>query len=196
MLIFERSVTKAYWEPRYRTITRQHQRGKSYPVGRSGVTCVLGTGKGLVCYYAIFNSTPKGPRPIGWLMLRQKPSWVAWEVVQLWVFPLHRGEGVAKRLYKAAINTDGLLLASGKTHTKHSKALWESFIRTRAFNIWAHEVSNLKKHCSVMWDADEGVVSRLSLYTQAHGGDKMVRDVRLVAQRKDRTNDHRLHRPG
>jgi hypothetical protein len=113
---------------------------------------------------------------MAWLMLKQRPGWTAWEVEQLWIFPAFRGQGLAKDLYRAVINDDGMLVASGKTHTKHSKALWESFVRRDFFTIWAHDFKNLSIRCPVYWDDGE-LYSRHRLY----GGKG---DIRLVATTK------------
>ena len=121
-------------------------------------------------------------------MVKQRPGWTAWEVEQLWVFPAFRGKGIASTLYRAVVNQDGMLLASGKTHTKYSKALWERFIRKQTFTIWAHDFANLDKWCDVVWDEDSGeVFSRLSLYTNVGNSDKIGKDVRLIALKKGHT---------
>jgi hypothetical protein len=177
MRIYERSVTQPYWEPVYRYLAKRWR-----PTFRQigDVTMLHGTGKGQRIYYAIFRNSRYGPRPAGWLILRQRLGWWAWEVEQLWVFPAFRGQGMAKQLYKAAIDGDNLIVASGKTHTKYSKGLWESFIRKGTFNIWAHDFQNVSRWCPVIWDAGE-VYSRISLYDTGGLYDTINQDMRLMA---------------
>jgi GNAT superfamily N-acetyltransferase len=147
---------------------------------------VQGMGLGHRVYYAIFDKAPKGERPIAWLILKQRPGWWAWEVEQLMVFPQFRRQGLASKLYKAVINHDRCMLASGKTHTSHSKAMWESFIRQDLFNVWAHDFSDLQNFYQVCWDKEsQEVVSQLSLYSPTYTRDKISKNnVRLVAMRK------------
>jgi GNAT superfamily N-acetyltransferase len=137
---------------------------------------IPGTGQMHRVYYALFVDTPKGPRPMSWLCLWQKTNWWAYAVEQLWTFPEFRGRGHAKALYKAAIDVDTIMIASGKLHTKYSKALWESFVRKKTFNIWAHDFKDLRRWCDVYWD-DE-LCSRMPLYDGPG-------DIRLVALRKN-----------
>lgn len=181
MHILERSITRPYWEPRYRLIVRQYQDGWGQKVKNTRVTQIRGTGAGSVIYYTKFMNTANGPRPVGWLMLWKKAGWFCWEVSQLWVFPAYRGQGIAGELYKAAINADGLMLSSGKLHTKHSRRLWENFIRKKTFNIWAHDIKQLDVTSDVLWE-DGSILTALTLYTE-----KVDRksDVRLMALAKD-----------
>lgn len=171
MQILERSITRQNWEPAYRFLTRK-VRVECREV--AGATMVPGAG-GRV-YYAVFVDTGKGRRPVGWLRLHRQVGWSAWEVEQLWVFPEYRGRGLAGHLYKAAINGDGLMVASGKTHTKHSKALWESFVRKETFNIWAHDFKDLTSRHEVLWEDNE-IFCALELYSPS----KSKSDVRLIA---------------
>ena len=185
MQIFERSVTRRYWHQRYRIITRQLQSGDYRRVGSSRCVFTEDPKASNMCCYVAVERSERGLRPVGWLVLWQNIGWKAWEVAQLWVFPERRGEGIAKRLYRAAINTDLKLLASGTTHTKHSRLLWESFIRRGDFTTWAHDFNDLRQRELVMWDDDLGVVSRLPLYTKPPKRGRMINDIRLVAIKKE-----------
>jgi len=189
MIMLERSVTHLHWENPYRFLARRHREGwsrKAATIRGHTVWMVQGMGLGHRVYYAIFDKAPKGERPIAWLILKQRPGWWAWEVEQLMVFPQFRRQGLASKLYKAVINHDRCMLASGKTHTSHSKAMWESFIRQDLFNVWAHDFSDLQNFYQVCWDKEsQEVVSQLSLYSPTYTRDKISKNnVRLVAMRK------------
>ena len=121
--------------------------------------------------------------PVSWLYLTQKRGWVAWEVAQIWTFPEHRGKGYAELLYKAAINIDGVLLASGNLHTQYSQSMWRSFIRRRLFNVWAQDFKNLSKTSTVEVD-DDLLVCDLPVYTN-QGIRRLQSDVRLLALKKE-----------
>lgn len=190
MLILERSITRENWVPAYRVVTRRHKEGWSRKVAKiDGHTIwnVQAMGRGFRTYYAIFEETEKGPRPIAWLMMFRRRGWAAWEEEQVWVFPSHRGHGLAKKLYLAAINHDRQLVASGKSHSKYSKAMWESFVKKGSFNIWAHDIFHLERNAAVEWDEDEQTIAcELNIYTKAKvDGSHRPNSVRLIALRKD-----------
>lgn len=124
--------------------------------------------------------------PTSWLYLRRRKGWQAWEVEQVWTFPEHRGQGLAETLYKAAINRDGILLASGFVHSPHSRALWARFVAKRLFNIWAQDLIHLDRTADVYLDDDGAVSSPLSIYHPLSTWQPRKQgDVRLLALRKD-----------
>lgn len=123
--------------------------------------------------------------PVSWLYLTQRKGWKAWEVAQIWTFPEHRGKKHAETLYKAAINGDGILLASGNLHTQYSQAMWRSFIRRRLFNIWAQDFKDLHQTSRVEVDGNE-LDCTLPIYIQPNARVRPRHDVRLLAYRKDR----------
>lgn len=142
---------------------------------------MLHSGSSRRIYYVLDNNDP-----IAWLFLVRRPGWQAWEVHQIWAFPEHRGKGLAQRLYSAAINADGVFLASGNLHTQYSQALWKSFIKKRLFNIWAQDFRDLSKTSEVLYDADlDELICDLPIYkNDIVRGEPRV-DVRLLALRKD-----------
>jgi GNAT superfamily N-acetyltransferase len=172
MLILERSVTREFWSSTYDYIERRVSTNRFEPVGRTGVTHVFG-GDCTRTYAIIVNG-----HPVAWLYLGRRPQWKAWEVRQVWVFPELRGHGLAARLYRAAINVDGIILAAGKSHTKTSRALWKRFIERETFNIWAQDFNDLNQRSGVTVYDDELYCS-LQLYTAYPA----KQDVRFVAVR-------------
>jgi len=121
--------------------------------------------------------------PISWLYLTQRKHWAAWEVVQIWTFPEFRGRGYAEKLYRTAINIDGILLASGNLHTQFSQAMWKSFISRGVFNIWAQDFKNLSKTSTVEVENGELICS-LPIYVDP-GLNRPSTDVRLIAISKE-----------
>lgn len=132
----------------------------------------------------IYYICDSGGWPVSWLYLTQRRGWKAWEVTQVWTFPEHRGKGHAEMLYKAAVNSDRLLLASGNLHTQYSQALWRSFIRRRLFNIWAQDFKNLSSTSLVDVEDDE-LQCDLPIYIEPAAYERPSTDVRLLALRKD-----------
>jgi len=124
--------------------------------------------------------------PVSWLYLTQRKGWKAWEVAQIWTFPEHRGKGHAETLYKAAVNSDGILLASGNLHTQYSQAMWRSFIRRNLFNVWAQDFKNLSATSLVSVDEDGQLECNLPIYINP-GLRRPTTDVRLLALRKETT---------
>lgn len=180
MLIQERSVTKHYQIKIYRKLFRAIQQEQYSKVGTAGVLLVtFGTRHR---YYVITVKDKENLRPIAWLYLWQKPKWQAWEVMQVFVFEKLRGKGLAKKLYSAAINTDNLIMASGKTQSKHSRALWRSFIRNNNYSIFAIDYWNLNNTSQVLWVDDE-IWCQLDIYFTGHLQDQ---DIRLIATRKEK----------
>ncbi len=181
MLIQERSVTKYYWLKMYRKLFRKIQSGTYTRVGSTGVLrMTFGTRH---VYYVSTMKENGRLRPVSWLYLWQKPGWAAWEVMQVFVFEKLRGKGLAKKLYSAAINEDNLMVASGKTHSRYSRGLWESFVRNRNFDIFAIDYWRLSDRSQVHWSEGE-LFSTLELYET--NPNYVERDVRLIATRKDR----------
>jgi GNAT superfamily N-acetyltransferase len=122
-------------------------------------------------------------RPVAWLYLWQKPGWRAWEVMQVFVFEKLRGQGLAKKLYQAAINHDGLVMASGKSQSASSRSLWKSFVKQNMFEMFAINYKNLKERSQVFWDRDEEEIwCEMPIYFRNTENEK--RDVRLIATRK------------
>lgn len=97
----------------------------------------------------------------------------------MFVHPHFRGQGLATEIYRAVVNKEQLILASGKTQSKSSRALWFSFVQKRVFNIWAHDFNNLDLKSEV-WVEDNELQSELQIYTRL----ATPRDVRLIAVRK------------
>ncbi len=185
MLIVERPVPRHHWEPLYRMLTRQVQRGNAREVGIvrgvmvyhcNGTGAYASTGRWPSEFYFVVDVDY---RPVSWMMLWHQDDWAALEVVQLWTFPAYRGAGNAARLYHAAIDIDDKLIMTGSSHSTASRKLWESFIRKQSFNIWAHEINELEETSDVYFDDGELQCS-LPLYDDNDG----VFDVRLVANRR------------
>jgi GNAT superfamily N-acetyltransferase len=133
--------------------------------------------------YIIFDQD----KPIGWLYLCQRKGWAAWEVYQSWVFPEYRGNKYGEALYRAAIDADDLLLASGNTHSKYSQSVWKSFVKKNLFNTWAQDFKNLDSFCSVGWNEElEEIDCALPIYASTAFYDYAYhqQDVRLLATRK------------
>jgi GNAT superfamily N-acetyltransferase len=173
MLIYERSVTKPFWQVIENYINRRLQTARFTPVGETGVMNIFGGDTSTT--YAIL----KHGKPVAWLYLGRRPRWKTWEVRQVWVFPEYRGKGLAGKLYRAAVNAHGITLASGKTQSKSSRALWHSFVQKGTFNIWAHDFNNLN-HRSQVWLDDDDLQSELQIYTRQPSR----QDVRLIAIRR------------
>ena len=182
MLILERSVTKHYQVKMYRKLFRAIQQGRYTRVGASNVLLLtFGTRHR---YYVITMKDNGNLRPIAWLYLWQKPKWKAWEVMQVFVFEKQRGKGLATKLYSAAINTDNLIVASGKTPSKYSRALWRSFVRNNNYSVFAIDYWNLKDRSQVLWNDGE-LWCMLDVYFTGDWN-YQDRDVRLIASRKER----------
>ena len=169
MLILERSVTKLYWEPVYKQLARSRQ---LVLLKNTGVH-VLRASSCKVMYTITAND-----KPVAWLYLWRRPNWKCWEVMQAFVFPELRGHGLALRLYQAAIDADGVILASGETQSRSSRVLWQRFIENRTFNIWAHDFNSLDSTAGVEYHEGELFCS-LPVYERV----KSARDIRLIATR-------------
>jgi len=99
--------------------------------------------------------------------------------MQVFVFEAFRGKGLAKRLYQAAINDDGIILASGATQSKSSRALWKNFISRRLFDIFAIDYKDMSKRSQVFIDDSGEIWCALDIYSESKSA-----DVRLIATRK------------
>lgn len=174
VIVLERSITKDYWEPTQAYIERRFDAGKYRKVGGSGVIEVHGS-KCATCY-----SIVDGNEPVSWLYLRRRPNWACWEVAQAYTLKEHRGNGLATRLYKAIVNADEQLLATGKSHTRFSMGVWKKFVKEGTFRIWAHDFSNLDRTAEVVVEDGE-LVCPLQIYKPTANGRA---DVRLVAMKK------------
>lgn len=173
MLILERSVTKEFWSTLLEYLERRIRAGRFRTIGRTGVVCIEG-GQCTTSYAIVVNG-----HPVAWLYLGRRPNWAAWEVRQVWVFPELRGHGLAQRIYRAAVNQDGIILASGKTQSRSSRQLWQRFIEKDTFNIWAQDFNDLRSRASVAFHEDE-LFCNLPVYTRW----KDRHDVRFIAVRK------------
>ena len=175
MRIFERSVTRQYWQAMYKYLRRKVHRGQIVSVTDEVVRVWCGVKN---ISYAILDED----RPIAWVYLERQPGWVAWEVAQVFVFPAYRGNGYARKIYEAAVLIDGILLASGKTQGKDSRALWKKMIAENRLNIWACDFKNLKSTSEVFIDEDGNLECGLQIYQPVKARTK--EDVRLLAYRK------------
>lgn len=128
--------------------------------------------------YAILDND----HPIAWVCLERRDGWVAWEVIQVFVFPAYRGNGYARKIYEAAVLIDNVLLASGKTQGKDSRALWKKMVSTNRLNIWACDFKNLKSTSEVFIDEDGNLECGLQIYQTKKS--RIKEDVRLLAYRK------------
>lgn len=178
MLVLRNAITRPYWTQMYDYVCNRITRLPSHYVG-SGV-CRIDSGRSYKIYYLV----DEAGFPISWLYLSQRKGWRAWEVAQIWTFPQHRGKRLAERLYKAAINLDGILLASGNLHTQYSQAMWRRFISKGLFNIWAQDFKNLERTSTVEVEDDE-LFCDLEIYQPPKLHRPRRTDVRLLALRKD-----------
>jgi len=178
MYILERSITKQYWEPTQTYLLSHMNRNRWSWVGSAGVIRIRCSKNKLA--YAVCDYFKEQFTPVGWIWLSRKPKWVAYEVQQTFVLKDYRGNGYAEKLYKAAINTDGLLLASGCSHTKYSTGLWSKFVREKTFNVWAQDFKNLNRISQVT--EDDGKVSAFGI--EVYHSPFASQDVRLLALRK------------
>jgi len=177
MRILERSVTKPFWMKIYRLLFRAIKRGDYHTLGTSRVLCVEHHDQRRS--YVIVTKNGTELRPVAWLYLWREPEWVSWEVMQVFVFEAFRGKGLAKRLYQAAINDDGIILASGATQSKSSRALWKNFISRRLFDIFAIDYMDMSKRSQVFIDDSGEIWCALDIYSESKSA-----DVRLIATRK------------
>ena len=173
MYLLERAITHAYWKPTQDYLRRRIKANRFREIGGTGVIEVHG-GK-CITSYVICDEW----EPIGWIYLKRRRTWAAWEVAQTFVLKDYRGNGYAERLYKTAINVDGVLLASGCSHTKFSMGLWKKFIKNKTFEIWAHDFRNVSSCAQVIYEDGE-VLCALPLYHSPWG----KQDVRLIASRR------------
>lgn len=181
MLILERSVTKYYWLKMYRLLYRKLQSGAYARLQYRKQFLVVRILHGSrTRSYAIVIRDGDHLRPVAWLYLWQKPGWAAWEVMQVFVFEKLRGRGFSKLLYKAAIENDRLMIASGKTQSSSSRGLWKSFVKNRTFNIYAIDYWNLRDRSQVFMNDGE-LWCDMDIYST---GTYQERDVRLIATRK------------
>ena len=136
MRVQEGSVTKQFWMKLFRLISRKIKSDdrRRIPEGQIKIIRVkLGP---RTCAYAAVMYHEDHFRPVAWLYLWQRPGWKAWEVMQVFVFEKFRGAGLSKKLYKAATD-ENLMIISGESQSRHSRALWASFIKKRSFEIFA-----------------------------------------------------------
>jgi hypothetical protein len=183
MIIHERSVTKEYWSAIYDYIVRRLNTNRFHKIPGTNVLHVYG-GDNTRTYTILSTEPDTRGMPIAWLYLGKRPTWKAWEVRQVWVFPDWRGEGLAAKIYKAAVNKEGIILASGKTQAKSARALWLKLVRDEVFNIWAQDFNDLDLR-SAVWFEDDMLHSDLELYVNPRRGwYSLKHDVRLIAIRK------------
>lgn len=177
MLVMKNAVTRPYWSSMYDYARRMIRRRDARQVCR-GVK-VINCGSRSRLYFCGDEEDP-----IAWLFLVHRPGWSAWEVSQVWTFPEARSKGLAKKLYKAAVNTDRLILASGNLHTQYSQAIWRSFVKKNIFNIWAQDFRHLE-HTSPVWIEDNELQCKLNIYLKPSDPARPRTDVRLIAIKKD-----------
>jgi GNAT superfamily N-acetyltransferase len=180
MLILERSVTKYYWMGMYKYLYRKiHFNQYSWVNG----WIARFDGGQQHRTYALMSRHEDSYRPIAWVYLWRRPGWAAWEVKQVFVFEQLRGKGIAKKLYKAAIDIDGVIMTSGLSQTKYSRGLWLSFVKNNTFNIFAIDYKDFSKRSQVFWDkGNEEVWCDLPIYSKVSQTPR--RDVRLIATRR------------
>jgi GNAT superfamily N-acetyltransferase len=172
MLIFERSVTRPYHDAMYKYIMRRLNTNRVQRIRNTEVMHIQGA---CTRTYAIIRAGV----PVAWVYLGRRPTWCAWEVRQVFVHPDFRGQGLAGKIYRVVVNKHRLILASGKSQSKSSRALWLSFIKKNTFHIWAQDFNNLDLRSEV-WVEDNELQSELEIYTRF----ATSRDVRLIAVRK------------
>jgi len=177
MFILENSITRKYWLPTQTYLYHYIRHNKWDWVGDQGVVKITCDRDGIA--YAVCDIVDGRFMPIGWVWLTKKRTWIAYEVSQTYVLEEHRGNGYAVLLYETALN-DGVMLASGPSHTSYSMGLWAKFVREDKFNIWAQDYKHLDLTSQVI--EEDGVVEAISLelYHPPHTS----QDVRLIAQRK------------
>lgn len=171
MLILERPIPKYNWQNAQRYLQLKLETAPTRQI--DGVTAIYCTE--LSRAYALIVEN----LPVAWLYLVQKPGWVAWEVKHAFTYPQLQGHGLMTRIYRTAVNKDGIVLASGKTQAVGSRALWARFIRTNTFMIWAQDFKNLDQR-SLVWFEDDEIQCNIELYTKS----PVPHDVRLIAVRK------------
>lgn len=180
MLIFERSINRAEADVVQRYVLRCLKTGRCSVIGKTGVTRVPDyRDNPTVLSYAVLDEG----QPVAWLKLKCKPGWAAFEVKHVWVEPEYRGCGLTESIYRAAINHDGIMIASGITQTKWARALWARFVRDDIFHIWAQDLNDLDRVAPVFYDEGEVYTSLPHLYTRDFKIYKK-HDVRLIAVKK------------
>jgi len=182
MLVLRNAVNRVHWSQGLEYLCNRMARIESQRV-RDGVWRI-DSGAHLKLYYTV----DRAGWPTSWIWLWQRPGWKAWEVTSVWTFPEQRGRGLASLLYRSAVNTDGLLLASGNLHTQYSQALWRKFIRAGTFTIWAQDFKHLDRTSLVEIDTDaDELLCDLEIYQEPKRHHPRRTDVRLLALRKDRS---------
>lgn len=121
----------------------------------------------------------------GYLIIQKKKrGWMAWQVIISYVNSQYRGLGLGKQLYDSVIAHDKLMLMTDFKQTKNAKGLWESFIKSERYNIWAQDIQNLENKSLVFWDKENNeVYSNLCIWNKDGNisNEKMKEDVRLIA---------------
>jgi GNAT superfamily N-acetyltransferase len=175
--ILELAITRKYWGPAHRLFTRAINQGKWRWVDDM-VVCITCSRSTIA--YAVCDYINDELQPVGWIWLKRKRNWIAFEVQQLFIMREYRGNGYADLLYEAAINKDNLILMSGWSHTKHSTKMWARFVANDTFNIWAQDINNLNR-VSPVYEQDGKVVAfDLDLYHAPF----QSQDIRLIAKGK------------
>lgn len=180
MLILERTVTRPFSSTNYRWLFRKIQKGQFERVSGSVIKVQYSKNE---LFYVITANHRDELRPVAWLYLWRKPKWVAYEPLQVFTMPMHRGLGLSKKLYKAAVIIDGIILASGKTQTSASMGLWKSFVKSNTFDIYAIDYWDMGRQSQVFWDKDQDEVW-CSLDVYFNTKQTQTQDIRFIATRK------------
>jgi hypothetical protein len=181
MLFLERTVTKPFHSANFNFL--KHKIDLGY-FERSVVPNVIKVIYSKNRFFYVYTRDVNGSmEPVSWLYLMKKTGWAAYEPLQVYTVKEYRRLGLSKKLYITAVNTDGIILMSGKTQTSSSKALWEDFIKNEVFNVFAIDLWNLKKTSDVLFEDGE-VWSTLPLYFKQ--SEVQTSDVRLVGTRKQK----------
>lgn len=174
MFIQQDSVSPRFSNLVRNVIARKISKGYYTPITKNIVKVKEGQTR---CAYALCDDEGW---PVAWLYFERQLGWKAWEVIQSFVPPEYRGQGIATELFEAAINVDGQIVASGKTHTSISRKMWESFIRKEMFRIWAQDFWDLNRSAQIFFEDGE-LFCPLNLYFR---GSNQSEDIRLIAIRK------------
>ena len=182
MYIVDWPVTKAYWEPCFKYIVQCFKRGA---FERVGGTFVYRMKSGKARYYVVAKKYAGEYHIYGWFFLCQLRSFLAWSIEQSFIFVDHRGDGWSKVLYKAVIEDEGLILASGPQQTKTARIMWKRMIAKGRYTIFAYDFKN-GLIADVIYDPDNDELHcKLQVYDRHMNYQTAQRDVRFLAVQKE-----------